>query len=85
MSELLVVKVTPRASRERIEINEGVVRVYVCSAPVDDAANEAVVRCLAKALGVAKSSVTIVKGHKSREKTLKIDGLAHDDIMLRLG
>ncbi|MFX8817174.1 DUF167 domain-containing protein, partial [Acinetobacter baumannii] len=68
------VRVTPRASRNRIEGAPGAWKVYVTAAPVDGGANEAVRELLAKKLRVAKSSLTLVKGETSREKRFRIEG-----------
>lgn len=81
---LISVRVTPRAKRERIEIRDGVLRVFISAAPVDGQANDAVVKVLSKSIGVAKSSIAIVRGEKSREKTVRISGLDESEIMSRL-
>ncbi len=48
--------------------------VKLCAAPTDGAANEALVRLLAKALGVARRDVTLASGATSRLKRLDIEG-----------
>ena len=50
--------------------------VKITAPPVEGAANEAVTRFIADLLGVRKSQVEVVSGHKSREKTLSIAGLS---------
>jgi len=52
---------------------------------VEGAANEAIVKFIAGALGVRRSQVEIVSGEKSREKTLRIVGLAQEEVNTRLG
>ncbi|MBX3478177.1 MAG: DUF167 domain-containing protein [Brevundimonas sp.] len=80
----LFVKLQPGASADRIEgwetDPEGrpVLKVRVRARPVDGAANAALVRLLALALGVARSSVTLERGGQSRLKRLSIAGL--DDV-----
>ena len=49
-------------------------RVAVTAPPVDGAANAAVVRALAEALGVPRRAVTIVRGETGRRKTVRIEG-----------
>lgn len=76
--ETLCVKVTPKAKFERIKKEtaaDGTViyKVYVTVAPEDGKANDAVIKLLAKALGTAKSNLTITRGHTSRIKTIRID------------
>ncbi|MEZ5885325.1 MAG: DUF167 domain-containing protein [Paracoccaceae bacterium] len=68
----IIVRVTPKASRDRITVEEGHIRVYVTVVPEDGKANAAVQSLLAKALGLAKSRVTLVRGHVSRDKTFRI-------------
>ena len=63
------VRVQPRSSRAGVDgEHDGALRVRVNAAPVDGAANAAVVEVLAKALGVPKRAVTIVGGATSRSK-----------------
>jgi uncharacterized protein YggU (UPF0235/DUF167 family) len=54
---------------------DGVVTVLVTAPAIEGRASEAVRRLAAKRLGVARSSVTIVRGHRSRHKVVEIDGL----------
>ncbi|MCE6960197.1 DUF167 domain-containing protein [Cereibacter sphaeroides] len=67
------VRVTPRASREKIEVQGGAIRIHVTCVPEDGKANRAVTEVLAKALGVAKSRLTLVRGATSRDKTFRLD------------
>jgi uncharacterized protein len=68
----LAVRVTPKASSERIVIEAESVRVYVTVAPEDGKANAAVQRLLAKALGVPRTSLTLIRGEASRDKVFRI-------------
>jgi uncharacterized protein len=77
MTEELVidVKVTPKASRDEIAgMRDGMLLVRVTAPPVDDAANRAVVKLIAKRAGVARGRVRIVRGQKARRKVVAIDG-----------
>jgi uncharacterized protein (TIGR00251 family) len=70
------VRVTPRAGRESIDgVREGALRLRVAASPVDGAANAAVVRLIAGAVGVAPSSVRIVRGSRGRNKIIAIEGV----------
>lgn len=81
----LQVRVQPKARRNSIEVVEGSkLRVYVTTAPEGGKANDAVVALLAKSLGVAKSHIRILIGHKSRDKLLDIEGLTEDQVIARL-
>ncbi|PIE11720.1 MAG: hypothetical protein CSA72_00940 [Rhodobacterales bacterium] len=69
---VVAVKATPKASRERIE--EGTpLRVYVTAPPDKGKANAAVTKLLAKALGVPKSRLTLIRGDTARDKQFRID------------
>lgn len=75
--DLLRIKVTPKAKFERIKKEMGAdgaifYKIYVTATPEDNKANEAVIKLLAKALGIAKSNLTITRGHTSREKKIII-------------
>jgi len=68
----IAVLVTPKASRDRIVVEEGQIRVYVTTVPEDGKANAAVQKLLAKALGVPKSRLTLIRGQTSRDKVFRV-------------
>ncbi|MBE0454368.1 DUF167 domain-containing protein [Roseovarius autotrophicus] len=68
----IALRVTPRASRARLVIEGEDLRAYVTVAPEGGKANAAVQVLLAKALGVAKSRVVLVRGQTSRDKLFEI-------------
>ena len=69
------VRVTPRASRSMAagEYN-GALRVRVNSPPVDGAANEELIKVLARAFDVARGDVQIASGLSSKLKKVRIRG-----------
>lgn len=70
------VHVQPRASRcEICAPKDGELRLRLTSPPVEDAANKQCVELIAKALGIAKSRVTIKAGAKSRHKVVRVEGV----------
>lgn len=81
---VLEVRVTPRASRNAWVWGDPV-RCLTTKPPVDGEANEAVVASLAKLLGIAKSRVEVVAGHKSRDKRVQISGLTLEEVRHGLG
>lgn len=81
----VLVRVSPRASRNLVEVRDGTVRVYVTTAPTDGQGNAAVIELLAKKLGIAKSHLTIVRGETSREKLIDVEGLSDTEIAAKLG
>ncbi|MBI2773970.1 MAG: DUF167 domain-containing protein [Chloroflexi bacterium] len=67
------VHVIPRASRAEIAgEREGALLIRVTAAPAEDAANEAVVALLAKALDVARGEVSIERGGRARDKAMSV-------------
>ena len=73
---LLQVRVTPKASVNRVRIEERpegpLVRVDVTVAPEDGKANKQVVRLLAKEMNLSKSALSIVRGLTSRNKLIAV-------------
>lgn len=70
----LAVRLTPRAARDAIAgfDDRGRLLVRVTAPPVDGAANAACVRLLARALGIAPSRISLIRGRQSRDKVLEI-------------
>ena len=77
----LSVRVTPGAKRTQIvRWQEGALMIKVAAPPVEGAANVELVRFLARdVLGVPRSTVKVVRGDKSRTKTLFV-GAAREDV-----
>lgn len=68
----IAVRVTPRAGRNAVLREEGRIRVLVTAVPEDGKANAAVIKLLAKALGVARSRVCLVRGAAGRDKVFRV-------------
>src|ERR1051325_3401703 len=85
------VRLTPRGGRDAIEgwaadaSGRALLKVRVAAPPVDGAANAALVRLIAKALGRPRSAVTIVSGETGRAKRLAVEGATLDDLARALG
>jgi uncharacterized protein len=79
------VRLTPRASREQIVGPRGdALAVKVNAPPVQDRANDALRRLIAREIGIPPSRVRIVRGHKSRDKLLQLKGVAANEAARRL-
>ena len=82
---LVHVRVQPRASRDEIVAWQGdALRMRVSAPPVEGEANVAVTKVLARALGVAPSSVAVVRGERARDKVVRVAGLTLDAVRARL-
>ncbi len=66
------VRVTPRASRNRIVVADGEIRVYVTVVPEGGKANAMVQKLLAKELGIAKSQLLLIRGERARQKVFRV-------------
>jgi len=74
-SLIFTVRVAPRASKSAVAgERDGALKVRVAAPPVDGAANEELVKTLAKALSVPTRAVEIVSGHSSKTKTVRVEG-----------
>ena len=69
------VQVVPRASRsEIIGEHNGALRVRIAAPPVDGAANEELIRILARTFKVPQGAIQIMRGHTGRTKRVGITG-----------
>ena len=75
------VRVIPRASRtEIVGAIEGALKVRLKAPPVDGAANEELIKFLAKALRVSKTNIEIITGQTSKIKRLRVAGATVADL-----
>lgn len=80
----LTFKAHPNSSKKEIIVSEYDVDVYVNEPPDKGKANKAIIKFLAKSLGLPSSSLSIVRGVKSRNKTVLIKGVKIDYIEEKL-
>jgi uncharacterized protein (TIGR00251 family) len=77
----LSVRVQPHASRDEVAGRYGdALRIRLTAPPVDGAANDALVKFLAKTLDIPARSVTIVSGASSRTKIVELVGVTEDRV-----
>jgi uncharacterized protein YggU (UPF0235/DUF167 family) len=80
----LAVRVIPRAGRDAIDgVRDGTLVVRVSAPPVGGAANAAVGRLVAEALGIPASRVSVISGTSGRHKVLGLEGLDGSAIVAR--
>ena len=74
--------VQPKASRNELAgIHEGSLKVRLTSPPIEGEANKECIKFLAKLLHVPKSHLEILKGHKSRRKTVLVRDVAPEALV----
>lgn len=64
----IAVRVTPKASRMRVTYRGGEIRIYVTTVPEGGKATKDVIKLLARALGIPKSRLELLRGATSRDK-----------------
>lgn len=80
-----MVKLVPRASANEIgQLTGDELRIRVTAPPVDEAANEALVRLLADELDCGRSRVELVRGQKSRHKVVRLQGFTPETAFKKL-
>ena len=75
------VRVVPRAGRTALAGRRGdALLVRLAAAPVEGAANEALIEFLAEVFGCRRSDISITSGQKSRDKRVRIAGMTQDEL-----
>lgn len=78
---IFTVRAIPRASRSEIAgEHDGALKVRLAAPPVDNAANEELIKLLAKEFGVAKSDVEILSGQTAKTKQVRITNAAKEKL-----
>lgn len=79
------VRVKPRATRtEILGVREDALEMAVAAPPVDGAANDELVRAVAKVLSVSRRDVSVVAGQSGRSKVIEVRGLDAAVVLGRL-
>lgn len=72
---VFTVRVVPRASRsEIVGEHDEALKIRLAAAPVDGAANEELIKTLARFFEVPKSAIEIVQGATSKTKQIRVSG-----------
>jgi len=80
----LHVTVKPKSPRTAVLHSTDGVLVRVTAPPVEGAANEAVVKALATALGIPKSRLAITAGASGRVKRVAVSGISQEELDARI-
>jgi uncharacterized protein (TIGR00251 family) len=81
----IAVRVIPRSKRDEISgERDGRLLIRLTAPPVEGAANAALCRLVARRAGVPARRVTIVRGQTSRDKVVRVEGIAEDELSASL-
>ncbi|UQZ88412.1 YggU family protein [Deltaproteobacteria bacterium Smac51] len=81
----LRVLLSPRAGKDALVGMQGEdLKIRIAAPPVDGAANAALVKFLAKTLGVTSDRISLVAGQTGRRKIVKIEGLTESQLWAAL-
>ena len=62
----------------------GAVKIKLRARAVEGKANAALIRFLAEQLKLPRQSIALERGHRSRDKLIRIDGLTAEDVRTRI-
>lgn len=81
---LIAIKAVPGAKRDEVAGRLGErLKVRVSQPPEGGKANRAICELLAAELGVRPGAVTIMRGHSSAEKTVRVEGVSAAAVLAR--
>jgi hypothetical protein len=82
---ILRVHVIPNAKSDCV-VGEhgGAVKIKLSALAVEGKANAALIRFLAEQLKLPRHSIVLERGHRSRDKLIRIDGLSAEDVRTRM-
>jgi uncharacterized protein (TIGR00251 family) len=82
----IAVRVQPSARRdELVGVRDGVLVARVSAPAREGRANQALCRLIARRLGVGASRVSVIRGARSRDKVVRVDGIDHATLNATLG
>lgn len=67
---LLKIRISPNSAKNQMILSDEVLKLKITAQPIENKANKAVVEYLSKLFKVPKTSIEIVKGDTSKDKTL---------------
>ena len=77
----MTVRVQPRASaNEIVGVHGDALKVRLTAPPVEDAANDLLVKFLADTFGIPTRAITIVAGASSRTKIVELEGITEERV-----
>lgn len=81
----LKILLSPRARANAVAgFQGGELKIKIAAPPVDGAANQALIKFLAKLLGLSPADISLIAGQTGRRKIVRIDGLSEDELWSRI-
>jgi hypothetical protein len=68
------IKVIPNAKKNKLVEEPGRLKVYLTAPAVEGKANAALIEFLAEHFKVKKNRISIIRGNKTRDKVVEIEG-----------
>lgn len=85
-SVLIKMKIVPNASKNEISgWDSDFLKIRIKAPPIDGKANKALISYLSKLCGVSKNGISIIRGEKSRQKTIAFTSLEHSEVLGKIG
>lgn len=82
----IAIHAQPGAKREAVVGEHGDrLKIALNTPPIEGRANQALLKFLAKTLGLPRASISLLSGETSREKRVRVEGLGAEDLLARLG
>ncbi|MEQ1758691.1 MAG: DUF167 domain-containing protein [Vicinamibacterales bacterium] len=83
---LVTIRVIPRASGSAVAgVRDDALLVRLTAPPVDGAANDALIKLLARTCDVPSRAITVLAGERGRRKTVQITGMTAEAVARCLG
>ena len=67
---ILKLRISPNSAKNQIIISEDTIKLKITAQPIENKANKAVIEYLSKLFKIHKTSISIIKGETSKDKTL---------------
>lgn len=77
---IIRLKISPNASKNEIIKSSDGIKIKITAQPIDGKANKCLVEFISKKYKIPKSSIEIVRGETSKEKTILIKNLDNDKL-----
>ena len=77
---IIQLKISPNASKNAIVKDESGIKIKLTAQPIEGKANKALIEFLSKQFKIPKTSIEILKGETSKDKTLLIKIFDNDKI-----